>query len=167
MMNVARILSVLVLIGLPAGVMATSPLTAPQKLTRDFNFTCRMLTEGAEPSDLSIDIRYEKLNEEESFSKDAYWWSLSGDLSRFPVNETYMNMRSVELNQPQSSLSFVAADGWRYSYQLFYGIAEDYPQRVYATDHLLVRKRLEGDVDGAWTLVAIGECASTAAKDFS
>ena len=166
-MRLAIAFSLLMLGATPTVASATTPTPPPEKLSRDFSFGCRMLAEDAVPSDLTINIRHEELAAGEAVARHTYWWSLSGDRARFPVNETFQNMRSIEFGAPQSGLSFVAEDGWRYVYQLYYGVAEEYPRRVFVPDHLLVRKRLESDPQGAWSLVAIGQCALVDAKEIS
>lgn len=133
-------------------------LPVPQKLTEDFGFTCLMLSERLPVTSLSVSVRYEPITGKNDFYRVAYWWTLSSDSDRFPSNRTFMNMRSLELDQPTSTLSFQTANGWTYSYGLYYAIEERFPSFFYVPDHLVVRRRRTGDSSRAIELVGMGEC---------
>jgi hypothetical protein len=150
-------LAIVLAVGAPSVLTANTPLPPPRKLTQDFSFTCLMLSEQEPATSLAISIRYELMSEQNSSFRTAYWWALTGGGERFPSNETFMNMRSMEMDDPQSSFGFVAEDGWFYSYTLHYDIDARSFQSVYVPDHLIVRKRLEGTPSTS-QLVGIGEC---------
>jgi hypothetical protein len=162
------------LMGLSISVQsaATTPLPPPTKLAQDFSFSCLILSPQKPAMTLSIKIRYQQITEKNSFYQTAYWWSLLGDDQRFPSNQTFMNMRSLETFEPTSTLYFQAADGWGYHYSLYYGVEERYPGFVYVPDHLVIRRRRADAGAGAtapatpndWQLVGIGECRLNSEK---
>ena len=133
-------------------------LPLPQKLVENFGFTCLMLSEHTPATPLLVNIRYEPILEKNSFYRTAYWWTIAGKNDRFPSNNTFMNMRSLESDEPTSALSFQTADGWNYTYGLYYRVEERFPSFVYVPDHLVVRRSRAGASSSAVQLIGIGEC---------
>jgi hypothetical protein len=151
------ILSAVLTVIAPTG-LAASIQPSPAKLAQDFGFTCLMLSEQEPATSLSIDMRYEEVKAEVSIYRKAYWWTVSGDKDRFPSNETFKNMRSLESERPESQMGFTTAGGWAYSYTLHYVAEERFPDFVYVPDHLVVRRKRADELGSAWQLVGIGEC---------
>jgi hypothetical protein len=142
-----------------SSLAAETPLPSPVKLAEDLDFTCQMLSERAPPTTLLIHLRYQPETYKNSLFALSYWWTISGDDLRYPSRNTFMNMRSMETEfQPTSRLSFVAADGWRYSYSLYYGVEERFPSFYYIPDHLIVRRWKDLETKPAAQLVGVGEC---------
>jgi hypothetical protein len=154
----------LVALAVPSSLTANTPLPMPVKLAENVDFTCRMLSEREPPATLVINLQYEAETYHNSFNRFYYWWTVSGDKTRFPSNTTFMNMKSAEINEPTSRLWFVAADGWRYLYTLYYGIKERYPSFYYVPDHLTVRRWHDAEAKSDAQLVGIGECQLNSQK---